>query len=428
MGRRANGEGTVYQRKDGRWQAACYVGQADGTRVRVSRYAATRQAAQEHLVQLQAADAKMMPVAVDRTTTVGAYLTAWLEQVAVHKVRPTTYVSYTNYTNRYLIPGLGRRRLGALTPKEVRLWLTDVATTCQCCRQGWDTARLEPMRRCCAIGKCCDHRVKPATVKYLRALLSTALAHAVREDDLPRNVVTAVRLPEPRRSGFTPLTADEARRVLVAATYNRYHAVFDLALRTGLRRGELLGLRWSDVDFTTGILSVRQTVQRLRHTGGVIIQPTKTKASDRRIPLPADSLRVLEEHRHRQQLHRKAAGDNWHETGLVFTNTIGGACDPGALNKNFAAICDLAGVRRVRFHDLRHTCATLLLDQGVELITISNLLGHARIGITADVYAHVRLRLQRDAIEAMGAILNPDNNPSDDNADEHDEDDPRITA
>jgi integrase len=265
-------------------------------------------------------------------------------------------------------------------------------------------------------------------VRYLRGLLSTALAHAVREDELPRNVVSAVRLPEPRRTGFTPLTADEARRVLIAATYNRYHAVFDLALRTGLRRGELLGLRWSDVDFTTGILSVRQTVQRVRHTGTVIVLPPRPRASERRIPLPADSLQVLREHRQRQELHRKTAGDRWQESGLVFTNTIGGASDPGALNRNFAATCDLAGVRRVRFHDLRHTCATLLLDQGVELITISSLLGHARIGITADVYAHVRLRLQRDAIESMGAILHPDHDPGDEDADEKDQDDLPVAA
>lgn len=406
--RRGNGEGTVFQRADGRWEAAAYVRQPDGTRRRVYRYSGSRQAGMDQLAVLRDRDARMAPLSVDSRTTVGEYLTMWLEQVAVHAIRPTTWISYRHAVQRYLIPGLGRRRLAHLSAKEVRVWLAEVANTCQCCRQHIDARRAIGKRRCCAVGQCCGRRVAPSTLRYLRALLSSALAHAVREDELPRNVVAAVRLPVPGRSTFTPLTADEARRVLGAAAEHPLHALFELAIRVGLRRGELLGLRWADLDETAGLLTVRQSVQRRRDTGAIIVLPAKTAASHRRIPIPAEALQALAEHRHRQAVQREAAGSRWSDSGLIFTHRLGGPLDPGVVNRAFAGICDQAGVRRARFHLLRHTCASLLLEQGVELVTISHLLGHSRLGVTADVYTHVRLRLQRAAVDALGTALNPE--------------------
>jgi integrase len=244
-------------------------------------------------------------------------------------------------------------------------------------------------------------------VAYLRAILSSALAHAVRDDELPRNVAAYVRLGPLRTATCEPLTAAEARRLLAAAHGNRHHALIELALRTGLRRGELLGLRWTDLNLDAATLDVRQTVQRDR-TGRLVILPTKSTSSDRRLVIPRDTVATLKAHRARQDRDRVAAGDAWRDTGLVFANALGGPLEPSTINRNLHAICDAAGIRRIRFHDLRHTCATLLLEQGVELVTIKELLGHARITITADIYAHVRLRLQRQAIEAMGALLHGD--------------------
>ena len=354
--RRGNGEGTVFQRGDGRWEAAAYVRQPDGTRRRVYRYSATRQAGMDQLAALRDRDARMAPLTVTSSTTVGEYLTVWLKQVAVHAVRPTTWISYRHAVQRYLIPGLGRRRLAWLTTKEVRVWLAEVATTCQCCRQHIDARRAIGKRRCCDVGACCGRRVAPTTLRYLRALLSSALAHAVREDDLPRNVVSAVRLPVPSRSAFTPLTADEARRVLAAVSDHPLHALFELAVRIGLRRGELLGLRWVDLDEHAGLLTVRQSVQRRRDTGAIIVLPTKTTASHRRIPVPAEAIQAMQEQRERQRQQRAEAGQRWQDSGLIFTHSLGGPLDPGAVNRAFATICDQAGVRRARFHLLRHTC------------------------------------------------------------------------
>lgn len=403
--RRGNGQGSVFQRKDGRWEASAYVFASDGTSRRVSRYAGTRAQAEEKLAGLLAQNAQWAPVTVDRTTTVGRYLSWWLDQVAAHRLRPTTLVTYRQYTDRYLIPGLGKHKLIGLSTGHVQQWLTSLRSVCWCCTQAVDARRPEHRQRCCALGSCCGSFLTAGTIAYLRAILSSALAHAVREDKLVRNVVAAVRLPGPGRSPDSPLTAEEAGRVLAAAKAHRLHALFELALGCGLRRGELLGLRWTDIDFDRAVVTVQQSVQRRRDTGALVTLPTKSAASHRQVPTPATAEAALREHQQRQRGERERVGARWQESGLVFANTLGGPLDPGQVNRALVAISQKAGVRRVRVHTLRHSCATLLLEQNVDLLTISHILGHARLAITADVYAHVRLKIQRSAIDALGAAL-----------------------
>ncbi|MEU7385009.1 site-specific integrase, partial [Streptomyces sp. NPDC042207] len=178
-------------------------------------------------------------------------------------------------------------------------------------------------------------------------------------------------------------------------------------LHTGLRKGELLGLRWEDLDLAGGTANIRRTLQRT-NSGGLTPLPTKTKSSERRIALPTPCLRSLEQHRDRQFQEREAAGAGWEDSGYVFTRPDGAPIEGSTLTRHFNTLLRQARLRRIRFHDLRHSAATLLLEQGVELIVIKELLGHAHIGVTATVYAHVRLRLQRDAIDLLGhALRNP---------------------
>ncbi|GGN32833.1 integrase [Actinoplanes campanulatus] len=421
--RKANGEGTIFQRADGRWCGSGYVLAADGTRKRICVYATTRREAADKLATKLADSNRGLVVAADPNLTVGDYLTAWLTSVARHRLRATTYVTYESLVRRFLIPGLGHRKLATLTVRDVRTFLDRIATVCQCCTWGWDTKRdpnhprADRRPRCCAIGACCGKHIRPATIRYIRAVLSAALADGVREDILARNVASPVRLPTPR-SDFQPFTAGEARRYLLAAAYHRHGPLFELALRTGLRQGELLGLRWDDIDLDAGHLYVRRTLARTR--GGHTFQPVKTHRSARRIVLPRDCVTSLKRYRIRQDIDRREAGDTWKESGLVFTTGIGTPMDPAAVYRHHQDICDLADVRYIRFHDLRHTCATLLLEQGVDLVTIKDLLGHAQIHTTADVYSHVRLRMQRAAIESMGDALDSEDDPEADN----DSDDP----
>jgi integrase len=238
------------------------------------------------------------------------------------------------------------------------------------------------------------------TVIYVHSVLKSALEHAVREDELPRNIARNVKTTAPRPRRFQPLTATEARQFLDATRTDRLHALYELALRTGLRKGELLGLHWEDLDLDSGTASIRRSLQRTR-TGGLTQLPTKTRASERRIALPTECIHSLKKHKQRQDKERETAGPNWRDSGLVFTTPTCRPLDPANLTRRFRSFLDRAGLRRIRFHDLRHSTATLLLEQGVDLVVIKELLGHAHIG----VYAHVRLRLQRQAIDSLNVAL-----------------------
>ncbi|MFI5830819.1 tyrosine-type recombinase/integrase [Streptomyces sp. NPDC051578] len=405
---RANGEGTIYQRKDGRWEAAGYVLAADATRKRVRVYGATRREAADKLAEKIADSNRGLPVAT-ADSTVGEYLTYWLGSVAIHRLRENTHTRYAACVRLHLIPSLGTKKIARLTAKDVRTFLDRLRTTCQCCAQGLDTERKE----CCAVSECCQKQLSALTVTYVHSVLKSALEHAVREDELPRNVARNVKATthQPRR--FRPLTAAEARQFLDAARADRLHALYELALRTGLRRGELLGLHWEDLDLNSGTASIRRSLQRTR-TGGLTHLPTKTRASERSIALPTECIHFLKEHKQQQDMDRKAADSAWQDSGLVFTTPTGRPLDPANLTRRFRSFLDRAGLRRIRFHDLRHSTATLLLEQGVDLVVIKELLGHAHIGVTAGVYAHVRLRIQRQAIDALGNAFSPTDNDSDD--------------
>ncbi|MFI6797603.1 tyrosine-type recombinase/integrase [Streptosporangium canum] len=334
------------------------------------------------------------------------YLTYWLNGIAVHQIRENTHTRYAACLRLHLIPGLGAKKLARLTARDVRTFLDHLRTTCQCCTQERDIDR----RSCCAIEQCCDKRLSPLTVTYVHSILE----HAVREDDLPRNVKT----PAARPRRFQPFTASETWQFLQAASGDRLHALYELALRTGLRKGELLGLHWQDLDLDTGTASIHRSLQRTR-TQGLTTLHTKTRASERRIALPTECVHSLKTHRERQQEERRGAGTARSGSGLVFTTPTGGPLDPANLTRRFGRLLHQAGLRRIRFHDLRHSTATLLLEQGVDLVVIKELLGHAHIGVTAGVYAHVRLRLKRQAIDSLGNALSTDND---------DPDNPPITA
>ncbi|WP_436849581.1 tyrosine-type recombinase/integrase [Streptomyces avermitilis] len=226
----------------------------------------------------------------------------------------------------------------------------------------------------------------------------------MREEEIPRNVARNVRTGTPRPRRSEPFTADEARQFLTAARGHRLHALFELALHTGLRKGELLGLHWEDFDLDAGTAAIRRTLQRTSR-GGLTTLPTKTRAFERRVALPTRCVQSLKLHREQQQRERATAGTAWQYNGHVFTTPHGRPIDPTNLTRAFTTLLRKAGLRRIRFHDLRHSTATLLLERGVELVVIEELLGHAHIGVTATVYAHVRLRLQRDAIDLLGHTL-----------------------
>jgi integrase len=332
----------------------------------------------EHLlIELLSQRDRGVNVRTDRLT-VGQYLTDWLSGLAV-RVRPTTATRYRGLMTLHVIPQLGGIRLRRLSVNQVNALLAD---------------RL-------AAGSA------PRTVSHIRAVLRKALNDAVRADLLWRNVAALASAPLVPSRRLDPMSQDEALAILAATVSTPNGAVVATALCTGLRQGEILGLRWVDIDLDRGRLRVAGALQ---HFGGRfhLVEP-KSASSRRTIPVPPPLVPILRSHRAAQAKAQLVAGSAWEELipGLVFTTTLGRPLHGVSVTQEFQLACARAQLPRRRFHDLRHGTATLLLAAGVDLKTISTLLGHSTITLTANTYAGVVPALTADAMDRLGALLTP---------------------
>ncbi|MGA3155230.1 MAG: tyrosine-type recombinase/integrase [Streptosporangiaceae bacterium] len=397
--KRANGEGTIYQRRDGRWEGAAYVLTSTGASARVRVYAATRDEARRKLTKLIEQSDQGIPAA-SGSWTVAEYLAYWLRHVVSVERRPKTYQGYEGVVRLHIGPALGRKRLAKLTAQDVRSFLVRLRQQCQCCKNGWDAKREVP--RCCAREdpQCCRSRLSTRMVQSIHAVLRNALECAVREEVIPRNVAKLVKVSVPRYKVSRGVTVQQAKVTLRAAANHRLYALYVLALFLGLRRGELLGLRWEDVDLDGEKLEVVQTLQRVG--GALRLVPPKTEDSARTVPLPLPCVDALREHKKKQFAERSDAWPDWQEHGLVFPSRRGTPMEPDNLRRSWYAIRADAGLGETRFHDLRHTCVTLLLDLGVPPHVVRDIVGHSDIEVTMTIYAHVSLEEKRKALRKLG--------------------------
>ncbi len=350
------------------------MGWKNGRRQRKVIYGRTRRDVQNRLrAALKAKQEGTLRVGPRQST--GQFLQRWLEDSVKPSVRPATYAMYWHLTTRHLIPNLDRVPLEKLSPEHVQALLRTKT----------------------------DEGLAPRTVHHLRALLRIALNRAMRWGLVARNVAALADSPRIERFDIRMLTQAEANRLSRATEGDRLAAVYSVALALGLRQGEALGLSWEDVDFTSRRLHVRHGLQRV---GGALrlVEP-KTRQSRRTIALPSIVIEALLHHRAVQSKERLFAGKRWHETGLVFTSTIGTPIEAGNLRRRFWKLLDKAELPRMRFHDLRHSCASLLLAQGVPARVVMETLGHSNISITMDTYTHVLPELQRQAADAMDRAL-----------------------
>jgi integrase len=421
MAKRANGEGTITKRADGRYAAAAYVLKPDGTRTRKWVYGKTRTEVADKLTEMQEKTRQGIP-AVTSNMPLGKYLDYWLTTVAPERFKPSTLGSYAPITRVYIVPALGRKPLNRLTPADVRRFLAGFKTGCMCCARGLDAKRPEEKRECCAVGRCCKRLPSARTVQYAHAVLRSALQNAVREELLARNVARLVERPAVPHKEVQPLTGPEARRLLRAARDHRLYPLWHLLISTGLRRGEVLALTWDDIDLETRQLRVRRNLQRVN--GHLIFGTPKTARSRRTIALPTSCVARLRQHQERQAQVRADAGADWcplddQPERLVFTSLTGTPLDPRNLNRSLAALCKRANLRPVRVHDLRHTAASLMLAEGVAVRTIMETLGHSTITMTLDTYAHLTETTLRDAADRMDGVLGSlaDNESPDDGDD-----------
>ncbi|MYX35024.1 MULTISPECIES: tyrosine-type recombinase/integrase [unclassified Streptomyces] len=370
--RNPNGAGSIWQRKDGRYEARVYVPQPDGTRKRKTVYGSTWEECDEKRQELVRRDRQGIPTP-SRSAKLSEWLPYWLEEyIRPHRKR-TTYVKYEMHVRLYLVPLLGSRRLESLNTANVRRMVSEVTA-----------------------------QTSAATAREAHRVLRTALTAACREELISRNVVQLVPAPQVEPRALNPWTLDETLTFLESARGDGLYPAFVLAVALGLRRGEILGLQWRDVDLERRTLTVRTTL----HRGGkeLYLDTTKNRRT-RAIPIPLMCVAPLRWQRLRQSAQRASAGGKWHDSDLVFTTRSGLPIEPRNLYRSFLRIASSAELPQVRLHDTRHGCASLLFAAGIAPRTVMEILGHSQIAVTMNVYTHVSDDSRREAMSHMDRLL-----------------------
>jgi integrase len=395
--KRANGEGTIYQRSsDNRWVGMAYVYTTTGVVKRRPVYGHSFDEVREKLDRLKGNSVNGVAVP-DRTITVADYLDHWLTQVKEEK-RATTWRGYESAVRLHIVPVLGSVRLEKLTGADVRRLVAVCRAKCLCCLNRYDRHRPTD-GQCCSAGRCCGRHPSKRQIQFVHAVLRNALSSAERDELVTRNVAKLVQIPTPRYKVGKGLRVAEVKRLLVEAKKTRLYGLYVVAATLGLRRGELLGLRWEDLDLDAATLTVAQTVQRVG--GRLVVDDTKSEASDSTVPLPKITRRVLVEHQGRQDDERAEAGEIWQEHGLVFPTSVGTPIEPRSLNRHFDGIRTRAGLPGVRLHDFRHTVVTLLLGLGTPPHVVQAIARHADLDVTLSIYAHTNLDAMREALDRI---------------------------
>jgi integrase len=377
--RRGHGEGSVYKRKDGRWVAVFELGWQGARRLRKSFYGRTKREALDQLAEGRAKLLTGLPLGTSRQT-VGDYLDVWLRDIVKPNLRPHTHKAYEVKVRLHLKPALGRLQLGRLSAQHVQAYVASAQ----------------------------DAGVSAGVVDYALMVLSVALSHAERQALVARNVARLVVAPKVEQREIVPLDLEDAGRFLAAIRGVRLEALYRVALALGIREGEALGLRWQDVDLDERIVRIRVQLQYNPQTKVLELVELKSPKSRRSINLPDFGVRALREHRTRQIEERLRAGEAWEDwqgAGLVFTSELGAPIPARNILRELAKLRETAKLPGLRFHDTRHTCATLLLAQGVSEKVVMEILGHTNLQMTHR-YAHVLPPLRQGAADALDAALN----------------------
>ncbi|WP_412027052.1 tyrosine-type recombinase/integrase [Deinococcus yunweiensis] len=377
MSKRSNGEGSIYQLRSGpqagSWRAAITV-TVDGLgrpKRKIVSGKTQREVKEKLRVLLRLKEENAL--ADPSRMTVGEYLDEWMRDTSA-QLKPTTVEKREYIIKLYLRPHLGRHQLQKLTPLDVQRLQTTLLNTPRKPSRGQqlpEGTTLPP--------------IGPTTVHGALALLNSALRHALQLGLIHRNPVEAVKRVKPGRRDLQVWEPSDVHRLITAVQTSRLYGLVYLAMTTGLRRGELCGLRWSDLQ--QGVLHIRQNCVLVGNTP--TMQTPKSEKSRRRVPLPADTLDALALHRQRQAFERDTAGELWQEHGLVFPTPIGTVYHPRNLLRDWYTLQAQVGLRPIRLHDIRHTYASLAIYQGLDPKALADRLGHAHTSTTLDVYGHV---------------------------------------
>lgn len=377
--RRIQGSGSIYQQKDGRWRGFLTLGRDEnGKQVRTYVSGKTRKEVNEKL-EVKKREHQAGLLASSKRQTVGQYLSQWLEDVVKVKNAKATYDLYKNTVDVHLSPLIGHVQLAKLSPGDLQ----------RAYRQKTEAAGGATR-----------------TVELMHTTLRNALNVAVKWRLIVRNPALDVEAPRSIKREMVCWTSKEAKQFLAAAhaAGDRYYCLYVLLLSTGLRIGEALALRWTDLDWDNGLIMIQRTLSR--GGGKYDFSEPKTALSRRALVLPSMTLDALQVHRREQVAHRLKLGQCYEDQDLVFATEYGGPLNPSNIrNRSFNPLIEKTLLPKITLHGLRHTAATSLLAAGVDLKRTSEMLGHASIKITADVYSHVNVGMQRETAATMDALL-----------------------
>lgn len=367
--KRKNGQGTVRHRSDGRWEGRHIVGyDENGKAITKSVLNKTKLACIEKLKELQAEYTEVTPSKLKSDMHFGEWINYWYENHCKPTIRPTTQKGYEALINGHAVPGLGHLPLNKLTQADCQKFLNEMKTNSR--RSHRDTKGTAMSTR---------------SVLLCHLVIRMALDRAVKDGLIKKNPILGVKLPQSEQKEMKVLTKEEIQRFLIQAKEEGLYELFLLELTTGLRRGEILALTWDDLNFETGELHISK--QATLVGGKITISEPKTKAAFRSIILPPPMVEVLKE-------YKKSSF-----TPLLFPSRLKPEqpIDPSHIRKRLQVILERAGCKKVRFHDLRHTFATMSLEHGMDLKTLSTIIGHVSAKTTLNIYTHVTSDMEENA-------------------------------
>ena len=378
--RRANGEGNIRKRKDGRWEGRYTAGYDPESRKRIIKNVLGKtQAEVKEKLKTAISESQRLDVSKAGNYTVASWVRTWYEVYAEPRIRPNTKAYYTNYIENHIIPGIGSIPLDKLTTIQIQRFYNNLQKTGRVQRKNFPELK--------------DKSLSPRVVRGVHTLLHNCLEQAVAERLILANPAQGCKLPQLEKREMKILPQEKIGLYLAEAEKRGLLAAFYLELTTGLRRGELLALQWTDLDVESKTLSITKQVNRIN--GELVVSPPKTRNSVRTLALPqqAVDLLIAEHKKHSRNLYMFPSP----KTGTMY--------DPDAFRRTHDKILKAIGAEHIRFHDLRHTFATLSLKSGVDVKTLSGALGHYSAGFTLNTYTHATAQMKQDAADTIGGVI-----------------------
>lgn len=369
--KRGNSEGTIHKLPSGSWRAQVSL---EGRRL--SHTSKTRQEAQQWIKEIsRQIDGGLRSASLDIMVT--DYMDEWLNGIKVTNQKNSS-AQYEQITRDYINPYIGSKRLRDLRTNDVQNLYNKLA----------------------------GDGIGVYAISKVHTVLHSALQQAVKAGMLHQNPATNAKPPKKPAHEMRVLTENQVRQLLISAQGHRWEALFHLAVVTGMRQMELLGLKWSDLDWEKGVIRVERQLSRDSHSGATFASP-KTNFGKRAVILGEKTLDLLRAHREKQQVLAGDAGEKWIDYGLIFTTSWGTPINHRNLTREYKNLLRLAGLPDIRFHDLRHTAASLMLNNNVAPIVVSRRLGHAKASITLDIYGHLIPGMQEEAARKMDNLVTP---------------------